>query len=324
MKRVVYTCPFIPAEWLSAHGVRPSRIMPDPIPAGAAPRSGVCPYAWAFMQTALADDGADAVVFTTRCDQMRRASELAARDTDKPVFLLNMPATWQTPAPRGLYASELGRLGRFLVEIGGRAPSAGQVRAEAERYEAVRAVLRERSGTAPAASHWEALAAFNRDGTCALDAPPTGKRAGGVRLALVGAPMMRHERALLDLIGEAGGTVVLDATVSGELGMPAPLDPAALAADPFEALVDAYFGGIPDASRRPNEPLYRWLAARLGERGVQGIVYRHYTWCDTWHGEGQRLKERAGLPLVVTVADAEGQVDRHSASRIQALIEMLK
>ena len=89
MKRVVYTCPYIPAEWLRAHGVVPSRIAPGPAPAGAAPRSGVCPYAWCFLQSVLADKSAGGAVFTTRCDQMRRLYEYAARDASVQIYDLS-------------------------------------------------------------------------------------------------------------------------------------------------------------------------------------------------------------------------------------------
>jgi benzoyl-CoA reductase/2-hydroxyglutaryl-CoA dehydratase subunit BcrC/BadD/HgdB len=324
MKRVVYTCPFIPAEWVRAHGIRPSRIMPGPIPGSTGSRSGVCPYAWAFLQAALTDESADAVLSTTRCDQMRRLAEIAARDADVPVFLMNVPATWQTAAARALYRAEIERLGRFLVRLGGSRPSDTDLANVIGEYEARREALRSaRAGLAPAA-FWQALADLACDGECDLRPAEAPAPEGGVRLALVGGPMMRHERQLFDLIERAGGRVVLDATVSGELGLPAPIDDALLAADPLEALVDAYFGGLADASRRPNDALYRRLAECIVERGVQGIIFRHYTWCDTWHAEAQRMKEWATVPLVVTVAAAEEQLDRHAASRIEAFIEMLR
>lgn len=323
MKRVLYTCPFVPAEWIRAHGLQPSRVMPRPIPAAATPRSGVCPYAWAFLQTALAEDAADAVVFSTRCDQMRRLAERAGADADMPVFLLNMPAIWQTDAARTLYESELRRLGRFLLDLGGEAPSHSELVAVARRYDERREALRSTRTRLGALHYWKALADFARSGESDIDAAGTPPADGAVRLALVGGPMMQHEKQLFDLIERTGGTVVLDATVSGELGLPPPIDGERLAADPFAALADAYWQ-IPDASRRPNDRLYEWLEQRIAERQVQGIVFRHYTWCDTWHGEAQRLKEWAPVPVVVTVAGAEEQLDHHLASRIEAFIEMLR
>ena len=54
MKTVLHTCPFVPPEWVAAHGLSPMRITP----AAAVPRpgltAGVCPFAGAFMAAACA------------------------------------------------------------------------------------------------------------------------------------------------------------------------------------------------------------------------------------------------------------------------------
>ena len=55
------------------------------------------------------------LVLTTTCDQMRYVAAMLEQRGDRPVFLLNVPSTWQTPAARRLYLDELRRLGRFLV-----------------------------------------------------------------------------------------------------------------------------------------------------------------------------------------------------------------
>ena len=56
---------------------------------------------------------------------MRRISELADAP-GPPRFLLNVPATWQQPAPRRYYRDELLRLGAFLERLGGRPPPPGR------------------------------------------------------------------------------------------------------------------------------------------------------------------------------------------------------
>jgi benzoyl-CoA reductase/2-hydroxyglutaryl-CoA dehydratase subunit BcrC/BadD/HgdB len=65
----------------------------------------------------------DAVVLATTCDQMRRAGEMLSPSLAMPAFLMNVPATWQSPAAAQMYQDELRRLGRFLVHVGGKAPS---------------------------------------------------------------------------------------------------------------------------------------------------------------------------------------------------------
>ena len=124
-----YVGPLVPPEWIAAHGLRPQRLRLRP----AADRSllavsrGVCPYVGALIDGILgAQIGtvrfSAALVLTTVCDQMRYAAALLKSRTDGPIFLLNVPSTWQTAAARELYRAELRRLGRFLVQLGGKSP----------------------------------------------------------------------------------------------------------------------------------------------------------------------------------------------------------
>ncbi|MFH2002390.1 MAG: 2-hydroxyacyl-CoA dehydratase family protein, partial [Planctomycetota bacterium] len=89
-KIVLFSCPFVPAEWIAAHGLKPCRL----IPSGNSRierfnmGQGICPFTTAFLDESLSDPRADAVIVTTLCDQMRRAGE---RASGKPVFLLNLP-----------------------------------------------------------------------------------------------------------------------------------------------------------------------------------------------------------------------------------------
>ena len=85
---------------------------------------GLCIYARAWVSEALADEHAAGIVLAQTCDQMRRIFEVLCSQARVPCFLFNIPATWQTAQARRLYASEIQRLGRFLVRLGGREPSA--------------------------------------------------------------------------------------------------------------------------------------------------------------------------------------------------------
>ncbi len=246
--------------------------------------------------------GHDAVIFTTTCDQMRRAADTADLTARLPVFLLNVPATWQTETARRLYRDEIERLGRFLVQLGGQTPSPGQL-AETMR------VMGDRR-----AAHL--LESAVRSGNEASG--------GRVRVALVGSHRLAARGDLEELLAGAGGSIVLDATPNGELGRVPPFAAARRETDPFGTLIDTYFDAIPDAFRRPNTRLYEWLASRLAERGVQGIIFRHYVWCDLWHAEAQRLKEWSNLPVLGLEAGGEEGVSAQNATRIQAFMEMLR
>lgn len=324
MRTIVYSSPFVPAEWIAAHGLRPRRIMPRST-GGASPVAvGVCAYARAFMREVLSDPLISAVVVTTTCDQMRRGAELIAREHAVPVFLMNVPSTWTTATARTLYSDELERLGRFMCSLGGRQPSKDQLAAVMMDYDCKRSAVRAANGYLNPRHHSEVIAAFHRDGAPAPKAGYSGSSAGTVPLAVVGGPLVQDDFWLFEAVEQAGGCVVLDASETGERTMPMPFDRRAVMDDPLMELARAYFLGIPDAFRRPNSSIYKWLKRELRVRGVRGILFRRYVWCDIWHAELRRLEEWAGIP----VADLDGDDDDEGTrnrltTRVQALLEVL-
>ncbi len=300
-KTVVYTCPYVPAEWIAAHGLRPRRLIPLPVEnACAIPRlEGLCPYARAFANDATADREADGIIVTTLCDQMRRVFDLLTRRTETPAFLLNVPHTWQTVAARRLYLDELKRLGCFLTRLGGHEPG---------QEELARIML-------------DATSARPRGVGCAVHTISAG---AGIPVAVVGGPLLQRDRVLFDLIERCGGRTVLDGTETGLRGLCRPFDRRYVQEDPLMALAQAYFE-IPDASRRPNNGLYEWLKEELDETGARGIVFHHYLWCDAWRAELARLKEWTPLPVLSLDSDGHGPTDMaRLQSRIRAFMETLQ
>ncbi len=292
-KTIAYTCPYVPGEWIAAHGLRPRRLIPLPVEgASTVPRmEGLCPYARAFVNDVAASKDVDGVVVTTMCDQMRRVFDLLVRRVEVPAFLLNVPSTWQTVAAQRLYPDELRRLGRFLVRLGGHEP---------DKNELVRAML------SPA----------REDGVHGT--PCAG---AGVPLAIVGGPLMQRDRVLLKVIEDCGGRIVLDATETGQRGVRRPFDRRRLIEDPLMELAETYFR-IPDAARRPNSELYQWLQEQLGRAGARGIILHHYVWCDKWHAEFSRLKEWIKLPVLRLDSEGEGEIEAvRVRNRVRAFLE---
>lgn len=331
MTDVLYTCPFVPPEWIEAHGLRPRRLVPRQAVHGGLVEAteGLCPFARAMVNTVAAREDDAAVVFTTACDQMRRAAELfGLRCPDRPAFVLNVPATWQTPAARRLYADELGRLGEFLTGLGGAAPT------EERLAEILLAYDDARRGTGILPARSAAVSAERPRGVPPLeDEGATGKKSAGpmgetptprpVPLAIVGGPLLAGQIEALDLIERLGGRIVLDATEGGEMSQPAPLDPGRTAAEPLAALVDAYFA-IPHAMRRPDSTLHEYLTRELTARGVRGVLLHRQLWCDLWHGQLARIRGRTDLPVLdIDVADEDTDFGRQ-AGRIQAFMETIR
>jgi benzoyl-CoA reductase/2-hydroxyglutaryl-CoA dehydratase subunit BcrC/BadD/HgdB len=324
--RIIYTCPFVPAEWIAAHGMSPSRMMPDSrsLSNVVGATAGLCSFARAFINTVISDKDAVAIVATTLCDQMRRASELISTHTDRPVYLMNVPHTWMSSNARDLYLDEIRRLGAFLVRLGGVSPSRGTLVETMKAYEGARAAIRGALGRVSSRRYAEMIADFHQ--APRPNDPPTlsAPRSVGIPLALVGGPLLSDYMDVYDLIEGSRGYVALDATETGERGMPAPVESDRLRDDPLNALGEAYFGGIPDPARRPDSMLYQWLEQRIADRGIRGIILLRHLWCDNWHAEAERLKVHFGLPFLHLDMAGQGTDSSRSLTRLQAFMEMLR
>jgi len=265
-------------------------------------------------------------VITTVCDQMRRAFDILVRRSDVPVFLMNVPNTWQNVGVQKLYIDELKRLGRFLIGLGGKPPLDDTLTEIMLGYDTARTSILAAGGYLPAREYAETIAAFGRDGPGEefTDITKHELRIEGVPLAIVGGPLMRQDFDVLDIAEQAGGRIVLNATETGERGMCAPFDRRLLRDEPLMELASAYFGGIQDASRRPNSGLYKWLKSKLVGRGVRGIIFHRYLWCDMWHAELRRLKDWTDLPVLDIDTTGDNETRRHrTANRIHAFLETL-
>jgi len=240
------------------------------------------------------------------------------------VFLMHVPATWETEGARCYYADELRRLGRHFVSLGGRDPSSEELGAAMLEYDRDRAALRD-TGRRRGRDFAESLDRVYRGETGPISAggrePPPED---GIPLALAGSPLREGDLAIFDTIEAMGGTVVLDGTTNGERSFPRRFDRTRTGEGPFEELIDAYFAGIPDAFRRPNSVLYEWLEKEIERRGVRGVIFRSYLWCDTWRAEAGRMRESLGVPVLDLEAGDEVGVTKSTASRIEAFLEVLR
>jgi benzoyl-CoA reductase/2-hydroxyglutaryl-CoA dehydratase subunit BcrC/BadD/HgdB len=342
MKTIAYSSPFVPAEWIAAHGLQPRRVRPRAGDGGSLPpmTRGVCPYAAAMVGEATAQstdsvprlrrssvecnsrpgtacEQAVAHVLTTTCDQMRYAASMVELRGGGPVFLLNVPSMWQTATARALYRNELERLGRFLEQQGGKRPTDAEltrIMLAGNRAPAYREMAGASGAEAQLASPSPPAPLPVGDGTC-----------GRVSLAVVGGPLLGNDERFFDLIEGAGGCVVLDATEDSQRTAPRPFAPARTQSDPLGELADAYFDGIVDAFRRPNGRLYDWLGRELAAKGVRGIILRRYVWCDLWHAELQRLREWSKLPVLeIDVGTDDTASPNRMQGRIEAFVETLR
>lgn len=309
MESVAFVSPFVPPEWIAAHGMRPNRLKPKTgTPAKAITARGVCPFAGGLVDqldalTAGApgrdDSEPRAVILTTTCDQMRYVAAFLNENRPLPLFLMNVPSTWQTPAAKRLYRDELERLGRFLVGLGGMEPRPGHLAVTMRRYDEDRQAVR---------------SAWLRE---AEESPQ------GIPLATIGGPPASDDE-FSSLVFQAGGRIVLDAGPYGERALPRPFDEGRLTEDPLSELADAYFA-IPDVFQRPNTRLYEWLGERIAERNIRGMLFFRTVFCDLWHAELQRIREWSPVPILdIDVPGGEEGRPTRTLGRIEAFLEMLQ
>lgn len=325
MKTVLSFSPFVPPEWIAAHGLQPRcELSPPALAVGVSDGSdGVCPMADAQGRMLEARPEVDAVIMTTACDQVRRMAERIEVRTGRKIFLMHLPTTWQTPVSWKIYLAEMKRLGRFLEELGGQEPAKRKLAETMHEYQASRQRLLNAREDLTARQFAQAVVDFYRLGPRFSIPEPEGSPGPLPRLALIGAPLTLEQLAIYDEVEKLGGRVVVDGTGNGERILPARWDNRQLGDDPLPVLAEAYFGSIPDAFRRPNIQLYRWLEEKFRAREVQGIIFHRYIWCDTWHGEARRMKEWCGRPFVELDVTGAG-FDERTRGRIQTLCEMLR
>jgi benzoyl-CoA reductase/2-hydroxyglutaryl-CoA dehydratase subunit BcrC/BadD/HgdB len=315
--QVFYTSPWIPAEWIRAHGLEPRGIWlgetfsNDSLPLAA----GVCAFAEAAVRFAEARSDA-AVIFATTCDQLRRGFDSLAAKGRARAFLFNFPATWQTSSAQRLFRSELKRLGRFLEGLGGTAPTAEALAQTLQQRRRLAQRLIEFGPRCSARQFAEAIARFHWDGSVQLPDPAPLANAQAVPLGIVGGPLLPSHWNLLDTLESEGARVVLNATETGERSL--------ASVSPDQSSQPDYFCGCVDVFQRPNTRLYDWLGRSLQARGGRGLILWSWFACDLWRAEAASLREAFSLPVLSLEAGETPGVSPRERGRLQAFLEMLR
>ncbi len=306
---------------------------PNALPLAA----GVCAFSESVVR--LVETRRDsAFIFSSHCDQLRRAFDAVATEAPGRVFLFNLPATWQTPLAERIFGVELERLGRFLIELGGHPPTAEGLADAMAHYRPGRSQLIAAAAHLPARDYCYALARFHWNGSMTLPDEVPVPNLHSIPLAVIGGPLPRWQAHVLEMIEQAGGRVVLNATEAGERSLGSPgAAPArenapkageeAGAADVpglLRVLTRSCLDSCVDVFQRPNTRLYSWLRERLTARNVRGIILWHFVGCDLWRAEAQPLREAFGLPVLLLEATEAANDAARQVGRVQAFLESLK
>ncbi|MBF0386908.1 MAG: 2-hydroxyacyl-CoA dehydratase [Candidatus Omnitrophica bacterium] len=333
-KKIIFTSPFVPAEWIAAHGLVPWRMTSGGSAfcggSGAPPvsvESGVCAYMRGFINEAVSDPQVLGVVLVTTCDQMRRGADLINLRTKVPCFLMNVPSTCGTPEVSALYAAELERLGRFCVTLGGKRVEPERLVSILLEYDINRRMVLARQNDLSAGDFARELQFFGENGKV-RDENFAGLAcgrpyAGSVPVGFIGGPLTARQFDLFDVFADHGAEVVFNGTESGERAFPARLDLRRIKEDPTGVLTEAYFRAIPDVFQRPNSGIFAWMEKAVRSRQVRGVVFVRHLWCDKWHAEAERFRAALEVPLLDIELDG-GRMNERVRNRIGAFMEGLR
>ena len=317
---VFYSSPWVPPEWIQAHGFTARGLWPGEAASSTPVPAGVCAMARSSMEFFEAHPR-DAVVMAGTCDQMRRAAD-ELRQRRHQVFLFNIPATSQSRTAREIYEEEIERLGHFLLGLGGAAPSPTALAEALEQRDRARARLRELHRGGPVFEEFQAMAKFHGN-PAAAGSPSKDTPGDRIPVALVGGPLCPIHWPLFQRLEEAGVRLVLNGAENGERSLLPRLPAGNWRADPVSAMVDAYFDQITDVFQRPNTRLYQWLEHELQARAVRGLVVWSRPACDLWRAEAASLREALDIPLLVLEAGENPSELPRQWGRLQAFVEML-
>jgi benzoyl-CoA reductase/2-hydroxyglutaryl-CoA dehydratase subunit BcrC/BadD/HgdB len=320
VKKICYTSPFIPPEWIEACGFHPVRIVPD-TPENTSvipPMEGTCGFMQNFFNTMNTD--CSAVIVTTSCDQMRRGFDIAQQDSPIPLFLLNTPTVVTSSSSLTRYEEELIRLRKFCEDLGG-SFSRSRLKRRSAHHSRCRRILQ---ALIPHMSYRKYRTLLQRymhtgelsDTSFETTAPPAAHP-----IAVVGGPLPQGFLGLTDILENYGCRIVCDATESGPRCFPAPIDRQLLLSKPERALAQSFCTGIKTAALRPNTGLYTWLD-EAGIHSMKGIVFFRWIWCDLWHAEVHRMDRWADCPVTEIDLHNNNSTERNK-TRITAFAESL-
>ncbi len=285
MMPVWYHCPFVPAELIAACGLEPRRFNADSADFCAAQTEGICFAVEVFLTGLKKQPTPYAVIFTTLCDQMRRAFDLYQVNGGKNAFLLNVPVTIG-PNAVTLFAEELRQMALFLCRLSGHAARFDTMKTEASLLQNSK--------------------------------PQKDSRA---KIALIGGPVYACQLAALEQSLGNRGAIVLNASENAVEQFRRPLNPVALKTDPYAELAAAYLQTSPSIRTRPGHLFYEWLETQLQATVVDGIILLRHPFCDHWRGVEYQLRRRS-LPPVLPI-EWNGSSQAAALSRLEAFLEML-
>ena len=284
---VYYTCSFVPPELIRACGFHPHRLTPTSKNIPQFQLEGMCSFtkAWVEELHDIADQNETAIaVFTTSCDQMRRAFDLVCHRKNLNTFLLDVPKTTNGKS-LDYYQFELKRLMQFLCEISDRSLNENLL-VDVVSKEAYR----------------------NDDGSGNI-----------INIAITGGSV---PDAVLSNIDKTVRAENMRISLNLSENMLFPYIAKENTSLSLDDLAEAYFH-IPSIWKRPNDSFYEWFIQQISDTENDAVILFRHIFCDLWHSQVNEFKKRLQIPVIDIELDGQGTLSVAANSRLQAFLETL-
>ncbi|HUU09752.1 MAG TPA: double-cubane-cluster-containing anaerobic reductase [Phycisphaerae bacterium] len=283
---------------------------------------------------------ADLIVAETTCDGKKKMYELMAET--RPMYVLELPQKPDEPQAFDHWLGELQRLKaelerRFHVRITDAKLREGIAAMNRERH--LRRTLAElMKADAPVLTGSELLE-FKSSISCMPDdlaayeaalrmlagrTPPAGA-AERVRVLMTGVPMAHGAERVMDIIGKAGGLVVVMENCTGLKPILEDVDEKA--ADPLRAIAEKYFH-LPCSVMTPNQRRMDTLKTLAKEYRADCVIELVWQACLTYDVESHRVKRLAEkefeMPYLRIETDYSPSDSARIAVRVEALFETVR
>ena len=346
-------CAFTPKEIITAAGAIPVALCAGSQPAAVEaekelPRN-LCPlikssYGHALVDTCPYMHEADLILADATCDGKKKMFELLGRI--KPLHLLSLPQTSETPESLRYWLDELYKIKHLLEELTGNHITDEALQEQIRLYNDCRQTVNNvyglNKGAAPLLYGREISVIMEETSgfECNLQERISNMQAyiavaerraededflnevgGKPRILLTGCPSTNNK--VLDIIEESGGIVV---TMENCGGLKTTSFLVEEGSEPMRALAERYLRtACPCMS--PNEARLEIIKTIVEDYHVDGVVELTWEACHTYNIEAFLVKEfvtdRLGLPYVQIRTDYSEYDTQQIKLRIEAFLELI-
>lgn len=345
---------YVPEELITASGAIPICLIDggDTLPVEAS-LSAIphifCPFARTQVGERLLQRNPyysmiDMLIAPITCQHLKKAAEIWEYYGDIEIFKLGIPHQYSNDFEFEYYIDRLRALRKRLEAFTGNKITDERICSAIELYNRMRELLRKISlMRCDASVPLDALdfvklnhASFYADPALMVDIlesasdglseKPSVAEADTPRLLLIGPNIGYGDYKILELIKEAGGSIVIEEVYEGMRYYWSTIDTRG---DPLESLARGYLRDrVPPAFMRYSAKLRLDFALKLiTDFTVSGVIWYELLGCETYDAESyffsQKMEER-NIPMLILESDYGMAGVGQMKTRIEAFIEMVK